>query len=290
MNLREPCLPAGWYPREKGKVEEFLKPFAKNLGSNSSPGSNSADELASAVIAPHAGWYYSGSLAALAVSSLDPDAQTVVVIGGHLPRNMPILMAEEDGAKTPLGNMTIDKELQREFENQLFENQISFQSDRYNDNTVEVLLPMVHYFFPNAKLLWLRFPSELSSFDSGKLLSKAAVALRRHIVVVASADLTHYGDNYGFAPKGRGKAAMDWVKNVNDATLIEAVLAGDHAAVLKCAEEDRSSCSAGAILGALGFSAGAGKQAKLLGYNTSADVNGEEAPASLVGYAAISLG
>ena len=261
----------GWYPRQIDKIEEFLVPFTACQGVR-------------VAIAPHAGWYYSGALSALAVSSLDREAETVVVIGGHLPRNMPILIAKEDGVKTPLGSMIIDSELRKEFEKQ-----ISSRSDVYEDNTVEVLLPMIHYFFPNAKLLWLRFPAEISSYKAGKLLFLTSKALGRSIVVLASVDLTHYGDNYGFTPNGRGKAALDWVKNVNDAALIKAVLDGDAELVLKRAEEDSSSCSAGAILGALGFASEQGGQAKLLKYATSADVTGDTAPASFVGYAAIAL-
>ena len=284
MKLREPCLPMGWYPRDKSKIEEFLVPYSHSA---------SKGGIAKSVIAPHAGWYYSGSLAALAISSLEREADTVVVIGGHLSQGMPILIAIEDGVKTPLGNMEIDSEFRKEFEKQMFNKNRAPQSDKYEDNTVEVLLPMIHYFFPRASLLWLRFPAEISSYDAGKLLSKTALDLGRSIVVLASVDLTHYGDNYGFAPNGRGKTALDWVKNVNDASLIDAVLDGDPSLVLKRAEEDYSCCSAGAILGAMGHADSLladRKKAKLLKYATSADISGESAPASFVGYAAISLG
>jgi AmmeMemoRadiSam system protein B len=282
MILREPCLPPGWYPREKGKIEEFLKPFSMNRPSPSA-----------AVVAPHAGWYYSGTTAALAVSSLDPEAETVAVIGGHLGRGMSMLMAAEDGVKTPLGTMKIDKELRDEFAKQL-----SSRPDRYSDNTVEVLLPMVHYFFPGSQLLWLRFPAELSSFDAGKLLARTASSLRRRVVVLASTDLTHYGANYGYSPRGRGASALEWMKKVNDAAFIKAVLEGGPSQVLARAEEDLSACSAGAVLGALGFVDFNGKgSGSLLDYRTSADVgrstdetNEAEIPDSFVGYAAISLG
>jgi len=47
-----------------------------------------------AVVAPHAGWYFSGDLAAKAVWSLR-DCDTVVILGGHLRRGDPLLFAEE---------------------------------------------------------------------------------------------------------------------------------------------------------------------------------------------------
>ena len=241
-----------------------------------------------AAIAPHAGWYYSGRLAALAVSSLASGAETVVVIGGHLPRGAPVLAAREDGVKTPFGAMMIDSELR-----EAFGKRITIAPDNYKDNTVEVLLPMAHYFFPESKLLWLRFPAEVSSFEAGKILAETAVNLGRKIAVLSSTDLTHYGRNYGFNPKGSGKPALEWVKKSNDAAFINAVLGGDAALALKRAEDDSSACSAGAVLGALGFAFPKGKKAKLLEYSTSADVpesEDDDVPDSFVGYAAISFG
>ena len=281
MNLREMNLPPGWYPQQKEKIEEFLAPAGCDA---SFARAGTQTSFAQAAIAPHAGWYYSGQTAAMAVSCLDAGAETVVVIGGHLPRGIDILVAPEEGVKTPLGTMMVDMELREEFKKK-----VSSKPDRYQDNTVEVLLPMVHYFFPQAKLLWLRFPAEEASFDAGKILAKTAEDLGRHIVVLASTDLTHYGDNYGFSPMGRGKPALEWVKKVNDAAFIEAVLEGNPSLALKRAEDDSSACSAGAVLGALGASGG--KNSRLLEYSTSADVSADdEVPSSFVGYAAISLG
>ena len=280
MVLREPCLPPGWYPRQREEIEEFLGPF-KNA-KEALPG-------AVAAIAPHAGWYYSGHLAALAVSSLGSGAETVVVIGGHLSRGAPVLAAQEDGVKTPLGAIMIDEEFR-----EAFGKRISIAPDSYKDNTVEVLLPMVNYFFPESKLLWLRFPADMSSFEAGKILADTAVNVDRKIVVLSSTDLTHYGRNYGFNPKGSGKSALEWVRKSNDAAFINAVLAGDSAFALKRAEDDSSACSAGAVLGALGFASLKGKKAKLIEYSTSADNSGDamgdDIPDSFVGYAAISFG
>jgi AmmeMemoRadiSam system protein B len=252
-----------------------LGPFSKKTGA----------EGAAAVIAPHAGWYFSGKTAALAVSALDRDAETVAVIGGHLPRSAPFLFAGAEGVKTPLGVMEIDRELAEDLKEKL-----SGRPDRYQDNTVEVLLPMVRWFFPRARLLWMRFPAEASSFEAGKLLAERAKALGRRLALAGSTDLTHYGRNYGFSPRGSGKEALEWVKKVNDAAFIRAVLSGDPAGVLRRAEEDYSACSAGAVLGAMGFAGSSGPpHAELLAYATSADVTEEEFPDSFVGYAAVKL-
>jgi AmmeMemoRadiSam system protein B len=112
-------------------------------------------------------------------------------------------------------------------------------------------------------------------------------------VVAGSTDLTHYGRNYGFSPRGQGQAALTWVRELNDRRFIEAVLSGDPDAVLSRAEGEASACSAGAALGVLGFVQVPGRDraalgAELLAYGTSADADkAGGVPDSFVGYAAI---
>ena len=273
MQIRDYSLPAGWYPRDPRAVTEFLNPFSSQNGSGR------------AAISPHAGWYYSGALAALGVSSLTRDAQTIVILGGHLGDGSPPLFAKEDAVRTPYGSMEIDAALRQDLISEL-----GGAEDRYRDNTIEVLLPMARYYFPDAKLLWLRLPAEIESFDAGKTISRTAARLNIKINVLASTDLTHYGSNYGFSPKGSGKAALRWVREVNDADFIRAVEAGDPEKALKCAEDERAACSAGAVLGAMGFAQEEKLgNARLLEYATSADITGEEEPDSFVGYAAFAF-
>jgi AmmeMemoRadiSam system protein B len=274
MQIRDYSLPAGWYPREKDEVSAFLSEFDNKKRSSR------------AVIMPHAGWYYSGRTAALGAASLHTDAETVVILGGHLGEGDPPLFAMEDAVKTPFGFMPIDADLRS-----AIREEIGGVRDIYRDNTVEVLLPMAHYFFPKANLLWLRLPTEIKSFESGKILSQIAAKLSRKIAVCASTDLTHYGQNYGFSPQGYGRSALRWVREVNDAAFIKAVESGDSAEVLRRAEEDFSSCSAGAVLGAMGFAESEGlKKARLLAYATSADMSKEgDVPDSFVGYAAFAF-
>ena len=61
--------------------------------------------------------------------------------------------------------------------------------------------------------------------------------------------------------------------------------------MLRCAEQDKASCSAGAVLGVMGFAEVLGLgNPRLLEYATSADVtsaNADEIPDSFVGYAGI---
>jgi AmmeMemoRadiSam system protein B len=225
------------------------------------------------------------------VAALDPQADTVAVIGGHLPAGLPPLFAEEDAFASPLGNMEIDRELRSLVRKQLQGKSFprGSSADRYQDNTVEVLIPLVQYFFPQAWLLWLRLPAEMASYQVGGILFEAGRALNRNLVVLGSTDLTHYGEHYDFTPLGTGRKALDWVREVNDQRFIETLLQGDPRGILDQALEERSACSVGAVLGTLGFAQAQGAYSgELFAYGTSADAaNSPEVPASFVGYAAL---
>jgi AmmeMemoRadiSam system protein B len=276
MKVRKRQLPLGWYPQNPQEIGEFLGGYREAGG----------EEQALAVMAPHAGWFYSGTVAARAISALDRDADTVIVIGGHLPAGVPPLFAEEDGVVTPLGTMEIDGEFRK-----ILKEELEGSGDPYQDNTVEIQLPMAAYFLPRARLLWLRLPAERASFDAGKRIAKTGMDLKRKTVLIASTDLTHYGYNYGFMPQGSGEKALEWVKTVNDARFIQAVEAGTPGPVLERAEGEKAACSAGAVLGALGFAEVRGlRPGTLLAYGTSADSmirDGSSPPDSFVGYAAM---
>ncbi|MDR0324308.1 MAG: AmmeMemoRadiSam system protein B [Treponema sp.] len=286
MQIREYSLPPGWFPRDPAGVSDQISYFLQDRKQKSIK--------SRAVISPHAGWFYSGRIAAVGISSLKSEAGTpnesfqgtIAVLGGHLSAASPPLFATEDAVRTPFGPMPIDKELRN-----VLDKELEGRADLSRDNTVEVLLPMVRFFFPQAKLLWMRLPPNLLSFKAGKIIAMEAARLGRNINVIASTDLTHYGTNYGFMPQGFGQPALRWMREENDANFIRAVESGKSDEVLNRAKKDRSACSAGAVLGAMGFAEAEGlKGAQLLEYGTSIDVQEDGTiPTSFVGYAAMAF-
>jgi AmmeMemoRadiSam system protein B len=292
MIIRESSLPPGWYPRSAGEINRFLEKWKKPPAGGGPGGSRGGG---AAAVSPHAGWYYSGAIAAEAFASLDGGAETVAILGGHLAARSPVLAFTEDACASPLGPMEIDGELRDALCSALGQKGTGsgarpWGPDLYRDNTVEVLIPMARFFFPRARLLALRLPADISSYETGRLLAEAAGALGRKLAVLGSTDLTHYGPNYGFCPQGPG--ALAFVREINDRRFIDAVLSGDGGLVLSRAEEELSACSAGAVLGVMGFVQATGPARRpapeLLAYGTSADADGTgEVPDSFVGYAAI---
>jgi AmmeMemoRadiSam system protein B len=188
----------------------------------------------------------------------------------------------EEACETPFGNIEIHmgfvKDLMKKMD-------LRKESPTSGDNTVEIQLAMVKYFFPEAKLVAIRSPLSLKAETLGKEVAEIAKNAGVSIVAVGSTDLTHYGPNYGFLSKGVGRASVEWVKKENDKGFVDHALKMDAESLLKHALENDSACSAGAAISALATSKALGaEKGILLDYYTSYDIMPDD---SFVGYAGI---
>ena len=268
-------LPAGWYPGSAEAIRARIERFGLTVGRPPRPVVGG--------IVPHAGWDFSGALAAQVVASLARGLQTVVIVGGHLRRGDPVRAAREEGFETPLGVVRADSVLLSEVVSTL-----EVVDDGDVDNTVEVQLPLVRHFLPEVQVLSFRAPPSDQAVRLGEAIDAAARRLGRVVAVIGSTDLTHYGPSYRFTSHGTGEQAVRWVREVNDRRFLEAVLAMDAGRAVSLALAERSACSSGAAAAAIAFSRRQGVRAgELLGYGSSlATLPGST---SFVGYAAVSF-
>jgi hypothetical protein len=232
------------------------------------------------VVAPHAGWDFSGELAFRALERLVADAEVVAVVGGHLRRGNAVRIAPEDGYETPLGALPADTQL-REF----VRSRAAAEDDVVPDNTVEVQLPMVKYLFPEAAAAYLRSPPDEGAVRLGEVLAAYAEESGRRLVVVGSTDLTHYGPNFGFTPRGVGEESVRWAREENDRGFLDAVLAMDADRAIEHALANQSACSPGAAATAVSYARALGaEEGTLVGYASSYDKHRD---ASFVGYGGV---
>jgi len=279
MTRRKRALPRGWYPWDgkdcKREIESFLEGWSpptglsiKNLGG----------------IVPHAGWYFSGKLAARVFSSLKlgRKIEVVVIYGGHLsPEDLPRVVTEE-AWETPLGDIEIHIDFVKNLMKQI---ETEKESPSSGDNTIEIQLAMVKCFFPKAKLLAIRSPLSLKAKTLGEAVAEIAQKEGISILAIGSTDLTHYGPNYGFLVKGIGPSAVKWVMEQNDKGFVDRALRMDIEGLIKHALENDSACSAGAAASAMATCKAMGaEKGILLDYYTSYDILPDE---SFVGYAGI---
>jgi len=271
-------LPVGWYPASDSACKAEINQFV--AGTKPLP----AGTKVYGGIVPHAGWHFSGKAAArdfyLAAKLSQP--QVVCVFGGHLGGNSPPLLVADEAWETPLGNLQLAKEFYAPLAKRL-----TLREEYPGDNTIEVQLPFVKYFFPQAKVLALRSPHSSTAIELGQAVIAVAKEMKVSILAFGSTDLTHYGPNYGFAPKGYGPEAVKWVKEVNDKKFIDLALKLDGPGMLKTAAENQNACSAGGAVAAVAAAQAAGAhKAALIDYYTSYDVMPGD---SFVGYAGIVL-
>jgi AmmeMemoRadiSam system protein B len=278
--FRRPMDFAGsWYPAGRDACREEIETYWREA----EPSPVSGARLA---VVPHAGWVYSGRLAARGFRALseDPAVDLVIVLGGHLRSSDPIIAMTEGSWDTPLGPFIIHSGFSERLSR--FERVRLEREGRYSpDNSTELQLPFAKHKFPEAELLPLRVPPSTLAIELGQSIFDYLSETRRDAVVVASTDLTHYGPNYGFQPKGRGLEALNWVRTVNDPSFIQAVESGDPQAVLSISEHRHCACSAGAVAAAATIATRGGLTFRFLEYATSADIAGESSE-NFVGYLA----
>ena len=272
MNVRKRYLPTGWYPKDQVSTEAKIQTLAIDVPKNK--------YNVVAAIVPHAGWEFSGNAAVHVFKSIKKIPETVVVVGGHLHASSGLYAAYEEAYETPLGIINADVELLK-----TLSDKIELKEDSVPDNTVEIQLPFIKYFFPEAKVLWLRAAPSAEALELGKILWSLCQSLSRELLVIGSTDLTHYGLNYGFMPKGLGEKAVEWVKKENDKHIIDALITLELNKALDYALDEHSSCSAGGAVAAANFAKASGiQEGKLLSYYTSWDIYPSD---SFVGYAGI---
>ncbi|MDP2863929.1 MAG: AmmeMemoRadiSam system protein B [Desulfobacterales bacterium] len=279
MKARKTVFAGSWYPESASECERQIKEFIKDAKTISGIKPVGG-------IVPHAGWSYSGKIACNVIKILSeagaPDV--LLVFGMHLHAGSPRFLMKEGSWETPFGEIEIeDRIAARLAEKYSFEIETAQRFTR--DNTIELQLPFIKYFFKNVKIVPMGVPPVEESLNIGRDAVKNAKSLGLKAMVLGSTDLTHYGENYGFVSHGTGAQAVRWVKNENDKRVIDAMLEMDPGKVIKEALSNDNACCAGAAATAISAAKELGaSRAELVTYTTSYDISPGD---SFVGYAGI---
>jgi len=283
--LRRTVFAGSWYPATAAACEVEIRRF---LAADPQPPAALPRPVGG--IVPHAGWAYSGALACSVIRTLagaGPPPDVVALFGMHLRASSPNVIMPAGAWETPFGPLPVAGELAAELQAR-YPFHIETPERFEPDNTIELQLPFIKYFFPDAALLAAGLaPTDASlkvAADVVDLCRRSGLGLR----VIGSTDLTHYGDAYGFTGHGTGAAAVSWVGDENDRRIIDAMLALDPQRVLAEALSRQNACCPGAAAAAIraGRELGA-TAAEMIRYATSYDRSPGE---SFVGYAGIVFG
>ena len=222
-------------------------------------------------VVPHAGYIYSGQVAAEVYSRL-PKAETYVIIGpNHHGLGSPVALSRESW-RTPLGDVEPDLELADALAGSIIDHD---ETAHMHEHSIEVQIPFLQRRFQGFKILpiCMGLQDEQTAVEVGQELSRAVKKLNRSCKVIASSDFTHY-------------KPQETAKKV-DAKLLEAIINMDVPELYeRVYRYDATACGYGPIAVTITAAAALGAKAgKLLAYATSGDVSGDYS--QVVGYGAV---
>lgn len=156
------------------------------------------------VVSPHAGFMYSGDVAAAVYSEIEIP-ETLVILGpNHTGQGPPISLMAQGAWSMPLGEVAIDGELARAIlrASPLISDDYSAHED---EHSLETQLPFIQYFRKDLKIVPICL--QRVSLDHCDQVSRAIVSavqeLARTVLIVASSDMTHYESHDSASRKDR---------------------------------------------------------------------------------------
>ncbi|MFQ6127325.1 MAG: MEMO1 family protein [Thermoplasmata archaeon] len=267
--MRYPAVAGQFYSStEEALIEEIYSCYMSPIGPGKPPRLKEGKRRIRGLVVPHAGYVFSGPVAAHAYYALAEDGfpKTFVIIGpNHSGMGSPVALTTQDFS-TPLGEVKVNRELAGDLVKGGVADDII--AHRY-EHSVEVQLPFLQHISKNFDFLPISMMDQeyRSAKNLGELLSD--VISGRDAVVIASTDFSHY------VPQNLAKT--------KDNEVIQKILGLDPQGMNKArTRHNVSMCGYGPVMVML--MATKGKEAELLKYATSGDVRPMQ---EVVGYGAV---
>jgi AmmeMemoRadiSam system protein B len=276
--VRRPCQAGAFYEEDAESLKRQIKNcFLHKLGPGKIPEvAVKGPRNIVGLVCPHAGYMFSGPVAAHAYYNLALDGKPdIAVIFGpnHTGYGTALAIMKEGIWRTPLGDVEIDGDVANRIVQQSRIIDIDESAHRF-EHSIEVQLPFLQYLYASDfKIVPICFLMQdlTSAREVGMAVAKAITG--KNAVIIASSDMTHYEPQERAAEKD--KRAIEALETMNEATFYSVVEA-----------QHLSACGYGAIAALVAAAKALGaKEAKLLSYKTSGDVIGDYS--SVVGYAAV---
>lgn len=266
-----------WYPAHALELDRLLDRLFEDSAARTGP-VLLRDPVA--VVVPHAGLSYSGTVAAAAYRHLEAARPRRVVLLAFLHSGGPagVIAPEVDAYETPLGRVPVDLD------------GIPFPRravEAASDHSLEIQLPLLQHAVPQAAVAPL-YVGRLNTAARIQAAETLAAALRPGDVLMASTDLTHYGRSFGFQPFPLDEETSDNLHSL-DRSVIEAAASVDAELFLDELRRGGSTTCGSApvslLLETLSRMGGEEVFQESLDYCTSGDITGDYGHS--VGYAAL---
>jgi len=280
MVTRKPAVAGMFYEASRdGLINQIKWAIEHEIGPKSTMNVKEDKQYVLSVVAPHAGYVYSGPVAAHAYVEVGKYAKpkVFIIIGpNHYGVGSPAAIMTSGEWETPLGKVEVDEELASQIKarvKDLAEDPIAFE----REHSVEVQVPFIQYLFPGSRIVPIVLWNQTIDMARrlGSAISEVVNGRAGEVVLVASSDLNHYEPHE--------------VTTDKDMRVIEHVLNMDEEGFYSAMEKyDVSVCGFGAIMAAIVYSRKQGATGvKLLKHATSGDTSGYLL--ETVGYASIAF-
>jgi len=262
----KPAFAGAFYPADRGELS-----FQINKYLNAAAKTATGEPIA--LIVPHAGYPYSGPVAAAAYKQVEGSGiKTVIILAASHSLNFEqIALPAYSEFETPLGKVPVDREFinkMKQLNDRIVVSDIPFK----NEHAIEVQLPFLQSVLRDFKIVPVLFGA-VSLSNCQKLAYVLNYLIDDRTLIIASSDWSHYHP-------------CDQAKQL-DAAGINRVIAEDIPGFIRAlAEGESEACGSPAIIATMLIAPALGaNQIELLKYANSGDITGDRT--SVVGYGAI---
>jgi AmmeMemoRadiSam system protein B len=180
MLVRRPAVSGSFYPASKPELSRLID---RLLDEARQP--NFAGPAPKVLVAPHAGYIYSGPIAASAFARITTPIERVVLIGpAHRVFVRGMVSPGADRLETPLGEIEVDREALARVPDV-----VANAEAHADEHSLEVELPFIQTIAPNARVVPIAV-SHANASDVGQALE--ALWGGPETLIVISSDLSHY--------------------------------------------------------------------------------------------------
>jgi len=279
LSVRRPYVAGSFYPLDKQRLRQDIENcFRHTLGPGRLPVKGDKPRTITALVCPHAGYIYSGHVAAysyLALSEEKAPETAIILCPNHTGLGSAVSLMGEGYWETPLGRVKINSDLS----NAIFKASGMIDMDEsahQYEHSIEVQLPFLQYIYGsrvNIVPICMGFQDLETSKNVGEAIAEAAKG--NNIVIIASTDMTHQETQASAARKDR--LVLDAIEAMNEAKVQEVV-----------SKNRMTMCGYGPVSAAIVASKKQGAdRAEILSYHTSGDITGDQG--AVVGYASAKI-
>ena len=216
MTTREPAVAGRFYPGGTERLRAEVRAFL-------SGGGPPLDAMA--VVAPHAGYMYSGSIAGLVYASVNVPPAAIVVCPNHTGLGARAAIMTQGSFRTPLGDVPVHERLAELLQSHA---EVTIDARAHaQEHAIEVHLPFLQERNPDVSFvpLCLAGLPLAACLQLGTGMAEAVRALGEPVLLVASTDMSHYVP--ALLAERLDRLALECIESMDPAQLYETVVAHD---------------------------------------------------------------